>query len=91
MHYAAFPQGERIRHVQYICMTPAKFAKQEDRELKAKMFDTWQGTTHWPHCNIRVQGPPMRDGEVCSQNRSEPLEKPLVTDRVLQLAGVKAY
>ncbi|KAI4658820.1 uncharacterized protein J4E79_006579 [Alternaria viburni] len=91
MHYACFPQGNRIRHVQYVCMTPAKFAKKEDLELKAELFKTWQGTTHWPHCNIRKQGPPERDGKPDPQNRTEPLEKPIVTDRILQLAAVKAY
>lgn len=49
MHYACFPEGDLIRHVQYICMTPAKFAKKEDLELKADVFRSWQGTTHWPH------------------------------------------
>lgn len=91
MHYACFPQGDRIRHVQYVCMTPAKFAKKEDLALKAELFNTWQGTTHWPHCNIRKQGPPERDGKPDPQNRTEPLEKPVITDRILQLAAVKAY
>ena len=91
MHYACFPQGERIRHIQYICMTPAKFAKKEDLELKADTFKEWQGTTHWPHCNIHKMGPPMRDGKVDPKNRTEPLEKPEITDRLLQLAAVKAY
>jgi hypothetical protein len=91
MHYACFPQGDLIRHVQYICMTPAKFAKKEDIELKGKLFKNWQGTTHWPHCNIRVQGPVERDGKPDPQNRTEPYEKPIITDRILQLAGVTAY
>ena len=29
MHYAKFPEGDQIRHVQYICMTPRKFALDE--------------------------------------------------------------
>lgn len=33
----------------------------------------------------------MRDGEVCPKYRKEPFEKPIVTDKVLQLAGIKAY
>jgi hypothetical protein len=91
MHYAAHPQGDLIRHVQYICMTPKKFAKEEDVELKAELFKNYQGTTHWPHCNIHKAGPPLRDGNMCPKNRTEPLEKPVVTDQILQLAGVKAY
>jgi len=34
---------------------------------------------------------PMRNGEVCPKYRTEPFEKPIVTEKVLQLAGVKAY
>lgn len=33
----------------------------------------------------------MRDGEVCPKYRTEPFEKPVLTDKVLELAGVKAY
>jgi hypothetical protein len=91
MHYAAHPQGDLIRHVQYVCMTPAKFAKKEDLELKAELFKNWQGTTHWPHCNIHKAGPPLRNGVEDPMNRSEPREKPIITDRILQLAAVKSY
>ncbi|KAK8159714.1 hypothetical protein IWX90DRAFT_390525 [Phyllosticta citrichinensis] len=91
MHHACLPEGNQIRHVQYICMTPKKFAKPEDIEMKVQLFKDWQGTTHWPHCNLRVQGPPLRDGKLDPQNRDRPLEPPEMTDRLLQLAGVKAY
>lgn len=33
----------------------------------------------------------MRNGEVCPKDRTEPFEKPVITDRLLQLAGVQAY
>ena len=33
----------------------------------------------------------MRNGEVCPKYRTEPFEKPEVTEKVLQLAGVKPY
>ncbi|KAL0259552.1 hypothetical protein SLS55_005289 [Diplodia seriata] len=72
MHYARHPEGDVIRSAQYICMTPARFAAKEDLDLKARMFETHQGTTHWPHW-------------------SAPIEPPEVTDRILQLAAVKAY
>jgi len=91
LHYACFPQGELIRHVQYVCMTPRKFGNEEDLALKASLFKSWTGTTHWPHCNIHKQGPPMRDGKEDPLNRSEPREKPEVTERILQLAAVQAY
>lgn len=112
MHYACLPEGNQIRHVQYICMTPRKFATPEALELKKECFENFVGTTHWPHwyafqinvemCHSATNGSflsnirptkekPMRDGVVCSKDRSEPFEKPDVTDAVLRLAGVKAY
>ena len=33
----------------------------------------------------------MRDGKICPKYRTEPFEKPIITDQVLRLAGVKAY
>lgn len=33
----------------------------------------------------------MRGDEVCHKYRTEPFEKPEITDTVLKLAGVKAY
>lgn len=109
MHYARLPEGEQIRHIQYICMTPKsmftcpsrrrivlikspEFATEDALKLKKECFENWYGTTHWPHCNIRPAAePPMRDGKICPKNRNEPFEKPELTDKVLQLAGVKDY
>lgn len=49
MHYAKLPEGEQIRHVQYICMTPRQFADDEALEAKKFCFENYIGTTHWPH------------------------------------------
>lgn len=110
MHYACLPEGDQIRHVQYICMTPKRFASPEALELKKQCFENYIGTTHWPHwyvgrqtsgitglpltsvSNIRpAKEKPMRGDAVCPKDRSEPFEKPELTDAVLKLAGVKAY
>ncbi|KAJ5222553.1 uncharacterized protein N7469_008793 [Penicillium citrinum] len=92
MHYARLPEGDQIRHVQYICMTPRRFATPETLELKKQCFETYTGTTHWPHCNVRpTKEKPMRNGEVCPKDRSEPFEKPVITDTLLRLAGIKPY
>lgn len=45
MHHAAFPMGETIRCVQYVCMTPAKFAKPEDLKIKADLFNNFVGVS----------------------------------------------
>lgn len=92
MHYAKFPEGDQIRNVQYICMTPRKFANEDALKAKKECFEKWQGTTHWPHCNIRpTDDAPMRDGKPCPRNRTEPRDKPVITDQILRFAGVKAY
>jgi hypothetical protein len=49
MYYARLPEGDQIRHVQYICMTPRRFATPEALELKKECFENYVGTTHWPH------------------------------------------
>jgi hypothetical protein len=49
MHMAKFPEGNQIRHAQYICMTPRKFATDEALEAKKECFENFYGTTHWPH------------------------------------------
>ncbi|KIV99694.1 uncharacterized protein PV09_08627 [Verruconis gallopava] len=92
MHYAKLPEGNQIRHAQYICMTPRKFASEQTIKLRKECFDNFYGTTHWPHINVRPSDEmPMRNGEVCPKYRKEPFEKPEVTDRMLQLVGVKEY
>ncbi|KAI6837313.1 hypothetical protein KC340_g4361 [Hortaea werneckii] len=92
MHLGKFPEGDQIRHAKYICMTPRKFATEKALETKKYCFENFMGTTHWPHCNIRpASEKPIRNGEVCPKYRTEPFEKPIHNDRLLELAGVKAY
>ncbi|KAJ5721730.1 uncharacterized protein N7483_009664 [Penicillium malachiteum] len=64
---------------------------QKDLKLKGEIFQRFEGTTHWPPCNIFAQGKAMRGDKICPGERSEPLEKPELTDQVLKLAGVKPY
>lgn len=49
MHFAKHPTGEQIRHVQYVCMTPRRFATPDALEAKKTCFENYYGTTHWPH------------------------------------------
>ncbi|TDZ39734.1 hypothetical protein CTRI78_v010498 [Colletotrichum trifolii] len=52
-----------------------------------KQYGAWRDEIH-----IRpTQQKPKRDAEVCPKYRTEPFEKPDLTDRLLQLAGVKPY
>ncbi|PYI10267.1 hypothetical protein BO78DRAFT_458697 [Aspergillus sclerotiicarbonarius CBS 121057] len=91
VHYASLPQSETIRTIIYATYTPAKLATPEDLAKKVALFHQYEGTTHWPHCNIFGQGKAMRGEEMCHGERDEPLEKPVLTDTVLRLAGVQPY
>jgi ectoine hydroxylase-related dioxygenase (phytanoyl-CoA dioxygenase family) len=91
IHYASLPENDKIRTVIYAAYTPRALASPEDLKLKQEVFKRWEGTTHWPHCNIFAQGKAYRNGAVCPYERNEPLEKPELTEKVLKLAGVQAY
>lgn len=91
IHHVAKIESDIIRSVIYVCYTPAALATPEDLAYKAKLFGQFEGTTHWPHCNIWGQGKSMVNGEVDKFERDEPLEKPVLTDEILKLAGVKPY
>ncbi|KAJ5898945.1 hypothetical protein N7495_003689 [Penicillium taxi] len=95
IHYGAEPteKSDVIRTVIYASYTPASFATREALETKNEIFRNWAGTTHWPHDNIvyRKKEALLDDGTVDPRNRSEPLEKPNITDQLLKLAGVVEY
>ncbi|KAM0424276.1 hypothetical protein ACHAPT_010421 [Fusarium lateritium] len=91
VHYAKLPESDTIRTIIYATYTPASLANPEDLALKAELFRRYEGTTHWPHCNIFGQGKAIRDGKPCPGERDEPLKKPEMTDKLLKLAGLKSY
>jgi hypothetical protein len=67
----------------------------ENQTLKKEMFEKFQTTTHWPHTNlythgaaiITVHGVERRD----PLERSEPVNKPVQSERLLKLAGIMPY
>ncbi|KAK3337597.1 hypothetical protein B0T19DRAFT_455480 [Cercophora scortea] len=91
VHQSVLPESEQIRTILYATYAPASLATAEDLRLKRELFERFEGSTHWPHVNIWGQGKAVRDGKPCPGERDEPLEKPVLTDTVLKLAGVKPY
>lgn len=91
IHHVAKIESDTIRSVLYTCFTPAALASPEDIAYKAELFRRFEATTHWPHCNIWGQGKAKVNGETDPLERDEPLEKPVVTEQILKLAGVKPY
>ncbi|CAK7568347.1 MAG: hypothetical protein SEPTF4163_006335 [Sporothrix epigloea] len=60
---------------------------------KQRVFASNGATTHWPHTNIKLRDLQARlpDGSPDPRHRSQPLAPAEQTDRLLKLAGVKAY
>ncbi|KAH0846860.1 hypothetical protein FOPE_12088 [Fonsecaea pedrosoi] len=95
IHWGGEPteKSNTIRTVIYAAYAPAKLASKEALAEKAKIFDAWGATTHWPHDNIKLRElqASYPDGTPDPRHRSEPLEKPQVTDKLLKMAGCKPY
>ena len=91
MHYAVFPETDMIRTIIYACYAPRSFASEEALAKKKEIFEKWEATTHWPYQEIHSQGKAMVDGKLHPWERTEPLEKPELTDKLLKLAGVIPY
>lgn len=95
IHWGGEPneRSDTIRTVIYAAYAPAKLATKEALADKERVFRVFGATTHWPHDNIKLRDMHARlpDGTIDPRNRPEPLEKPEYTDRLLRLAGVKAY
>ncbi|KAF2098061.1 hypothetical protein NA57DRAFT_66520 [Rhizodiscina lignyota] len=95
IHWGGEPteKSDTIRTVIYAAYAPAKMASKDALEEKQRVFRANGATTHWPHDNIRLRDVQacFPDGTQDPRDRSEPLEKAEQTDRLLRLAGVKAY
>lgn len=95
IHWGGEPteKSNTIRTVIYAAYAPRKLATEEALKEKEKVFAVNGATTHWPHDNIKLRDPDVRlpDGTVDPRNRTQPLDKADQSDRLLQLAGVKAY
>lgn len=95
IHYGSEPseKSNQIRTVIYAAYTPARLASADQLAIKKSVFERWGGTTHWPHDNIRTRDTQtfLEDGTRDPRDRDQPLELPELNDKLLQLAGVKAY
>ena len=95
VHWGGEPteKSKTIRTVIYAAYAPASMASEAALAEKRKIFAANGATTHWPHDNIRFRElqAVFPDGTADPRNRSEPLEKAEQTDRLLKMAGVRAY
>lgn len=95
IHYArdASPSSKTIRLAIYATYMPAKWVTLEQLAVKKKCFEAWGWTMHWPYENIKPGARPaiLPDGTRDPKDRSQPLELPELSDKLLKLAGVKVY
>jgi len=95
IHWGGEPtqKSNTTRTVIYAAYAPAALASKESQAEKSRVFSVYGATTHWPHDNIKLRDlqASLPDGTPDPRHRPEPLEKPLVNEKVLQLAGVKPY
>lgn len=95
IHYGSEPEtsSNTIRTVIYAAYTPARLASEETLALRKQVFEAYEGTSHWPHDNInrRDKITYLEDGTRDPRDRDEPIEKPILSDKLLKLAGVLKY
>ncbi|GAA5856546.1 hypothetical protein JCM8547_005858 [Rhodosporidiobolus lusitaniae] len=92
VHYNVPPLGDRDRVAAYTCFMPARLCAPDQLEQKQKLFAGRQMTTHWPVSNLfQKSDVVLRDGKQCPHLRHAPFEEPVLTDKLLKLAGVKPY
>ncbi|KAH8898803.1 phytanoyl-CoA dioxygenase [Thozetella sp. PMI_491] len=95
IHYGAEPteRSTQIRTVIYAAYTPARLASPEQMALKKQVFESFGGTTNWPHDNIVARSTEtlLEDGTRDPKDRDRPLNMPELTDQLLKLAGAKPY
>ncbi|KAH8665715.1 hypothetical protein BGZ60DRAFT_378005 [Tricladium varicosporioides] len=91
VHWNVLPEGGKVRAVIYACYTPAALASKEDLALKKEIFEKRERTTHWPHRNFWRATEILRLGEKDPYHRDRPFDEPILTDRLLELAGAKPY
>jgi ectoine hydroxylase-related dioxygenase (phytanoyl-CoA dioxygenase family) len=93
VHWGGEPENSSIRTVIYASYAPVRLATEETLRLKKEALQSYRATTHWPHENVvlREQLVRLPDGSVDPRSRTAPLEMPELSDRMLQLAGIKSY
>lgn len=94
IHYGAEQKetSNVIRTAVYVSYAPRLFATEESLGVKREAFEKFLATTHWPHDNITLRSNfPVLENGVADVRRSQPREKPVMSDDLLRLAGVLPY
>jgi len=89
VHYGAPARGDRPRVATYVCYKPAADITEEMAEARVRATAEYIGTSHDPLL-FRMSGSKI-NGKKFPEERLEPINKPVLTERMQQLAGLKPY
>jgi len=89
VHYGAAATGDRPRVATYVCYKPAADSSPENAQVRREAFLNSDNTTHDPLYS-RQTGTRIY-GKLTPDEREKPSKPPVLSDRALQLAGMKAY
>ncbi|KAI5247553.1 hypothetical protein E4T43_02071 [Aureobasidium subglaciale] len=87
-HYNLSSTTDQSRFCVYTCYMPVTEASEEELQRKKVAFEGWFGTTHWPNCKVMGRNKATRDGQPDPHNRTEPVKKPQLSERVYKLTGI---
>lgn len=62
-----------------------------DLQLKKEIFEKRERTTHWPQRNFWRATEILRLGRKDPYHRDRPFEEPVLSDKLLKLAGALPY
>ncbi|WWC71969.1 uncharacterized protein I206_105928 [Kwoniella pini CBS 10737] len=89
IHYGGNAEGDSIRVATYICYKPAKDILPDALERRKNCWDELIGTSHDPLL-FRETGS-IALGPLTDDERLRPLQRPVLSDRAKQLAGITSY
>ncbi|KAG9571351.1 hypothetical protein KCU71_g243, partial [Aureobasidium melanogenum] len=87
-HYNLSSTTDQSRFCVYTCYMPVTEATEEELQRKKTAFEGWFGTTHWPNAKVMGRNKATRNGEPDPHNRTEPVKKPVLSERVYKLTGI---
>ncbi|EIW68060.1 hypothetical protein M231_04972 [Tremella mesenterica] len=89
VHYGAHAEGDNPRLAMYVCYKPAKDATPECLAVRKRLMKDWGMTSHDPLI-FRERGTQIF-GKKTPNEREVPDDKPILSDRAKQLAGITEY
>ncbi|PVD36950.1 hypothetical protein C0Q70_03943 [Pomacea canaliculata] len=83
------PNKDRWRFVVFVCMTPARWARKKDLQLKREAYEKLMMTSHWPSQGIALKK--KRLAHLEEEHRIEKLPGVARSHEAKLLAGVEEY